>query len=431
MGRFKARELRNDASPDEVRRQLNEIQKEIAADLQALAAARAVTEVQIGDYTARYGDVVRMAPPSSGGRLILPPRNPAQPNARVTLVVVSATGAVTAEAVDATVNGADSVAFAPGLGTAEFVLTPDGWSVATIGLVDAVSGLASTSIVYDATTHTFQRAPLTGEVTAGQNGNATTVTRSTNFQTSPWTGTHQFNGEVRDGTLHTEPATTGALNITLTAGATRLLIQSTGDITLGTISGCADGRRLVVEHLRSSGSGLLTVTHDTGTDAVSVPSSNPLVLGNRDGIVLEGRGTNWKMAGYAAALRPAQVQPESASATLGLECLAYTIRVGLSSGGTSGTADDVTVYSAAAPRDFRIIDCWLIVSTAVVGSTVQLRTASAGGGSALSSALSSGATGTARNNDTATRSVSAGGSVFVRRSDRSVTGSIYLLVVPI
>jgi len=127
MGRFKARELRNDASLDEVRRQLNEVQKELAADLAVLSASRRVTELQLGDYTARYDDIVRMAPPSAGARLILPPLNLAQPNGRVTLIIESVTGNVSVEAVGTTVDGLTVRPFTIGPGTLEFRLTPSGW----------------------------------------------------------------------------------------------------------------------------------------------------------------------------------------------------------------------------------------------------------------------------------------------------------------
>jgi uncharacterized lipoprotein YbaY len=52
----------------------------------------------------------------------------------------------------------------------------------------------STSIVVSS--NTFQRAALTGEVTASQNSNTTTITRSTNFDSSPWTGPHAFESTV-------------------------------------------------------------------------------------------------------------------------------------------------------------------------------------------------------------------------------------------
>lgn len=159
-----------------------------------------------------------------------------------------------------------------------------------------LADIDSTSIVYDATSHTFQRAALTSEVTAAQNVNALTVTRSTDFQSSPWTGNHQFNGEVRLGTLQTVSSASGTLDITLTAGATRLLISTSSSINLNTISGCADGRVLTVEILRGSGSGNAVINHDATTaNAISCPGSVPFIVGDRGGFVLVGRGTNWKL----------------------------------------------------------------------------------------------------------------------------------------
>lgn len=141
----------------------------------------------------------------------------------------------------------------------------------------------------------FQRAALTGEATASANANAVTVTRSTDFQTAPWTGNHQFNGEIRGGTL-TSTSASGAVNVTLDAGATRLLFSSSSAITLGTISGAADGRILFVEH---SGTGSFKVTHDqTTANAVACPGDVDFQFTGRGGFVLVTRlatNNNWKM----------------------------------------------------------------------------------------------------------------------------------------
>lgn len=97
---------------------------------------------------------------------------------------------------------------------------------------------------------------------------------------------------------------------------------------------------------------------------------------------------------------------------------------------TTGTADDVTVLNAIAPWAARIVDCWAVVTTAVGASTLTLRTAAAGGGSALSSALDSGTTGVKRNNATAaTGTIAANGSLYLRRSDRAVAGEVYVLLL--
>jgi hypothetical protein len=220
MARFKARDLRDGTGLDEIRRTLNEIQKELAADLaQALSRSR-VTELIIdGPYAARYGDVVRVAPPAAGLRVILPPKNLEQPGARVVLVVegdAEKAGSLSVEAVDATVNGEDVVTYLAGVGTVEFQLTPTGWygwsaSLHTVplGSLDFISadafvgnvtagsaapgevglstlagaGLAFASHTLNVTGSTsitvtsdeVRRAALTGDVTAPANSNATTI----------------------------------------------------------------------------------------------------------------------------------------------------------------------------------------------------------------------------------------------------------------
>lgn len=89
--------------------------------------------------------------------------------------------------------------------------------------------------------------------------------------------------------------------------------------------------------------------------------------------------------------------------------------------GGGGAPDDITVLNPV-PYTSRVLDVTLLISTAVIGSTAQLRTALGGLGSALSSSLSTAATGTVRNNDTATRTSSTG--FFLRRSDSGIAGTI-------
>lgn len=91
--------------------------------------------------------------------------------------------------------------------------------------------------------------------------------------------------------------------------------------------------------------------------------------------------------------------------------------------GAGGAPDDVTIL-AVVPFQVRILDATLDISTAVVGSTATVRNQAGGGGAALTSALSTAATGTVRNNDTATRTTSL--SLFLRRSDSGVAGTIIL-----
>ena len=146
MPRFRPRELRQDIALDELRRELNEAQKEIAAELTRLSGRRRVTELQIaGPVAAQYGDVLRVAPPAAGLRVVLPPVNLEQADARVTVVVESSSGALSVEVVDGSVNGASTLSFAAGTGTVEFQITPAGWYAWSASLVLSLplSALAS------------------------------------------------------------------------------------------------------------------------------------------------------------------------------------------------------------------------------------------------------------------------------------------------
>lgn len=129
----------------------------------------------------------------------------------------------------------------------------------------------------------------------------------------------------------------------------------------------------------------------------------------------------------AAKLADSSIVPENlvASITYGVP---FVITQAMTAG-AAGTADDVTIYDATAPFAFRILDVWALYSAAVIGSTIQLRSATGGGGSARSSVLTSAATGTQRNNDTATQTVGSSGSLYIRRSDRAVAGRIMVLAV--
>lgn len=120
--------------------------------------------------------------------------------------------------------------------------------------------------------------------------------------------------------------------------------------------------------------------------------------------------------------------PESLAPIADNAGVQFVIRVPFTAA-AAGTADDVTIYSAAAPFAFRIVDVHVHISTAISATTVQLRDTSGGGGAVLSSSLSSAATGVVRNADTATRTVAAAGSVFLRRSDRGVAGEVVITAV--
>lgn len=94
-----------------------------------------------------------------------------------------------------------------------------------------------------------------------------------------------------------------------------------------------------------------------------------------------------------------------------------------------GVADDVVIYNANAPFAFRILESEAYVATNIGGSTLTLRSALAGAGSALSDAWNSATTGIKENTAlTATPTVAAGGTLVVRRSDNGVAGEVVLFI---
>jgi hypothetical protein len=99
----------------------------------------------------------------------------------------------------------------------------------TLDLTTLVAAIDSTSIASTGTT--LVREALTGEVTAATNSNTMTVTRSTNFAASPWTGAHTWNGAV-NWTVNV----TGDANITATTvgidSDTTMLVHADNDLTL-------------------------------------------------------------------------------------------------------------------------------------------------------------------------------------------------------
>jgi len=109
-----------------------------------------------------------------------------------------------------------------------------------------------------------------------------------------------------------------------------------------------------------------------------------------------------------------------------IECRTVMVSV---PAGAGGAPDDVAVYNANAPYAFDIVDVTFLCSTLVAGSTVTLRSASGGGGTAQSDALNTAATGIKRNaTATAPVAVAKGGSVFLRRSDSGVAGTLLISI---
>jgi hypothetical protein len=93
-----------------------------------------------------------------------------------------------------------------------------------------------------------------------------------------------------------------------------------------------------------------------------------------------------------------------------------------------GGAVDTTLITFGAGIGARILDVILRVTTAVGGSTLILRSATGGLGTALSTSFSAAATGYFRNDDTQTRTCAAATPIVMRRSSTGIAGSITILL---
>lgn len=154
---------------------------------------------------------------------------------------------------------------------------------------------ASTSIIVGTTD--VQRAALTGEVTAAQNSNTTAITRSTNFT---WTGDHVFSGEIWPYVTEQTVSGSGPLDVTLTAGVTRLTLSGTA-VTLRSVTGGSSVGRSVLIYF--SGTGPHTVLHQglgVGNSAnIFNVSSADRPLPTRGSMMIQGNGSaGWRSHSY-------------------------------------------------------------------------------------------------------------------------------------
>ena len=193
----------------------------------------------------------------------------------------------------------------------------------------------------------------------------------------------------------------------------------------------------------------LTITNQTSEPVyikdlyTSVPVGTPLVV-DRSATDLAGMtGLQEALAAgdvtlsivYSASEQPLATAPDVVEAVdaapvtpATVDAAPVTLR-GVMIAGGGGAPDDVTVYAVNTfPYKVRVMDVVGYISAAVGASTVEVRTAAAGGGTLIAT-LDSGTTG--KKEDAAMTGsvlVAPGASVglFLRRSDNGVAGEVVL-----
>lgn len=129
-----------------------------------------------------------------------------------------------------------------------------------------------------------------------------------------WSALQTLGGGAAFSGLQTETVS-GTVDITLAAGATRLLLNSTGDFVLNSLTGAAVGGRMVfVEHVRASGTGMGRVVHQSGTAPANasflLPDSVDYPLSHRHAMVVVARDGAWRQVGATPSRWAAAVELE-------------------------------------------------------------------------------------------------------------------------
>jgi hypothetical protein len=357
-----------------------------------------------------------------------------------------------------------NVTAASAIPTAHSLATFAGAGLTYTGVTGILAVGSSTSITVNA--NDVQRAALTGAITASANSNTTAfgtlaakavLANATNVTAVP----AALAGSAAFQYLRVNSANTAlewavlALAAFPTMAAGSFLANVTAGTAVPTAHDLATfaGAGLTYTNVTGimavgAGTGITVNANDVqlatiaaesffvnGTAGAAVPTAiaGTIVAGagltyTTGGILAVGAGTGITVnandvAITAGGITPAMVQVITSSTAIGI-----TIYTSFAAG-AGGSADDVSIFTSNAPFNFRILEVIVYTTTAVASSTVTLRSATGGLGSALSSAISTTVAGQTSNNNTATTTVASASSLIVRRSDSGVAGEVVIFAV--
>lgn len=309
----------------------------------------------------------------------------------------------------------------------------------------------------------FQRAALTGDVTASANSNTMAIAADVIVNAdinsaaaialsklaTQAAGT--FVGVQVDGATGAPVALTGAEaaeslryattqsvtlaattnDQTLNADTVRLLVSLTGSQTLTGMTGGVAGRRVYIENVDATDT-LTLASLDTGSAVANrfrTPTAAPFTLSFRESVEAQHNGTDWRI--LSRSFRAANLAPITGTGT----AISFSHTVAFSALGAAGTDRDVTLTSSSTIA-FRILSAELRVITPVALGVAALRDGAAGAGAVLmpdaavaTQTFSTAVAGRHSDNADSTAAVAIAGGVYLRL-DQSVDGEITLYCVP-
>jgi hypothetical protein len=300
-----------------------------------------------------------------------------------------------------------NVTAAPAIPTAHSLATFAGAGLTYTGVTGILAVGSSTSITVNA--NDVQRSALTGAITAAVNSNTTAF-----------------------GALAAKSVLANATN----ASAVPAALAGSAAFQYLRVNSANTALEWAVLSLASfptmtAGSFLANVTAGTAVPTahdLTTFAGAGLTYTNVTGIMAVGAGSGITVNANDVAITSGGVTPAMISVIASSVATTITIYASFAAG-AGGAADDVSIFTSNAPFNFRITEVIVYTTTAVSLSTVTLRSATGGLGSALSSAISTTTTGQTSNNNTATTTVASASSLIIRRSDSGVAGEVVIFAV--
>lgn len=205
--------------------------------------------------------------------------------------------------------------------------------------------------------------------------------------------------------------------IALSKLATQAAETFNGNFTAGAaVPTARAGSSVAGGGLTYTAGGTLAVGAGTGitVNANDVAVSIPLTDGDKGDITVASSGASWTIDSNVVTAAKLAVLASNVAPVV---AVFFSIPAG-----AGGSADDVTLFSSDIPHDLRWIEWRVIITTTVALATVEVRSASGGGGTSLSSVFVAAIAGEAALSAswTATATSASGTSAFLRRSDSGV-----------